>query len=108
MGEGLEISVAELANLKGRGPEPLLLDVREPFEWEIARIDGATHVPLGELAARLGELDGHREIVTYCHRGVRSLRAAEILRAAGFTRVRSLRGGIDAWAREAEPGMATY
>jgi adenylyltransferase/sulfurtransferase len=100
--------VEELAELRRRDPELLVLDVREPFEWEIARIAGATHVPLGELAARLGELDGHREVVTYCHRGVRSLRAAEILRAAGFTRVRSLRGGIDAWARAVEPGMAVY
>jgi len=107
-GEGLEISAAELAEARRRADEPLLLDVREPFEWEIARIAGATHLPLGELAVRVGELDGHREVVTYCHRGVRSLRAAEILRAAGFARVRSLRGGIDAWAREVEPGMATY
>jgi adenylyltransferase/sulfurtransferase len=107
-GEGVEIGAGELAELRQRDPALLLLDVREPFEWEIARIAGATHVPLGELAARLGELDGHREVVAYCHRGVRSLRAADILRAAGFTRVRSLRGGIDAWAREVEPGMATY
>ena len=104
----MEIGAGELAELRRRDPALLLLDVREPFEWEIARIAGATHVPLGELAARLGALDGHREVVAYCHRGVRSLRAADILRAAGFPRVRSLRGGIDAWAREVEPGMATY
>ena len=107
-GDASEIGVEELAALRARDPQLLLLDVREPFEWEIARIAGATHVPLGELAARLGELDGHREVVTYCHRGVRSLHATEVLRAAGFARVRSLRGGIDAWAREVEPGMARY
>ena len=107
-GEGWEISAGELAELRRRDPELLLLDVREPFEWEIARLPGATLMPLGELPARLGELDGHREVVTYCHRGVRSLRAAEVLRAAGFTKVRSLRGGIDQWAREVDPGMAKY
>ena len=103
-----EISAGDLVAARARDPELLLVDVRAPVEREIARLAGATHVPLGELAARLSELDGHREVVTYCHRGVRSLRAAEILRAAGFSRVRSLRGGIDAWAREVEPGMARY
>jgi adenylyltransferase/sulfurtransferase len=103
-----EISVAGLAEAQRQGRDLLLLDVREPFEWEIAHLAGATHVPLGELPARLGELDGHREVIAYCHRGVRSLRATEILRAAGFTRVRSLRGGIDAWARDVDTGMARY
>jgi adenylyltransferase/sulfurtransferase len=103
-----EISAAELAEAQRQGRDLLLLDVREPFEWEIAHLAGATHVPLGELPARLGELDGHREVITYCHRGVRSLGAAEILRAAGFTKVRSLRGGIDAWARDVDTGMARY
>ncbi|MGE5926995.1 MAG: molybdopterin-synthase adenylyltransferase MoeB [Gemmatimonadota bacterium] len=92
-----------------RGPRiPLLLDVREPHEWEIAHIEGATLIPLGELPARLAELESHRPIVTYCHRGVRSQRAREILAGAGFGGVRSLAGGIDAWAREVEPGMARY
>jgi adenylyltransferase/sulfurtransferase len=107
-GEESEISVAELAALRDRSPPPLLLDVREPFEWDIVRLPGATLIPLGELPARLGEIDGHRHVVTYCHVGARSRRAAELLRAAGFTNVRSLQGGIDAWAREVEPGMARY
>jgi adenylyltransferase/sulfurtransferase len=108
MGDRGEISATELAATIRAGGGPLLVDVREPFEWEIVRLPGAVHVPLADLPARLAELDSHRDVVTYCHRGVRSLRAAEILRAAGFARVRSLRGGIDAWARDVERGMATY
>ena len=85
-----------------------LVDVREPYEWAICRIDGSILLPLGQLPARLGELDGHREIITVCHHGVRSLVALEILRAAGFSKVRSLRGGVDAWSREVDPSMAAY
>ena len=91
------------------GRTPLqLLDVREPHEWEIAHIEGATLVPVGELPARLAELDPAEPIVTYCHRGVRSQRAREILAAAGFSGVRSLAGGIDAWAEVVEPAMPRY
>jgi sulfur-carrier protein adenylyltransferase/sulfurtransferase len=86
----------------------LLIDVREPHEWEIAHIDGATLVPLGQLPERLAELDGHADIVTYCHRGARSMKALGILKGAGFNRVRSLAGGIDAWADRVEVGMARY
>ena len=74
-----------------------LVDVREPFEWELGRIDGARLIPLGELPARLGELDSRQPVVAYCQRGTRSRKAAEILRAAGFADVRSLSGGIEAW-----------
>jgi rhodanese-related sulfurtransferase len=86
----------------------VLLDVREPFEWDICHLDEAVLIPLGELPGRLGELDGHHEIVTYCHHGIRSMRVLEILRAAGFSRVRSLRGGIHAWAEDVEPQMSRY
>ena len=103
-----EIAPAELRDLLSNGSKVTLLDVREPFEWEIARLPGATHVPLGQLAARLGELDGRREVVAYCHRGVRSLRARDLLVAAGFSKVRSLRGGIDAWARDVDPETPRY
>lgn len=103
-----EITVAELARDQARLAHVLLLDVREPFEVAIATLPDARHIPLGELPDRLAELDGHREIVAYCHRGVRSLRAVELLRAAGFANARSLRGGIDAWAREVDATMARY
>jgi adenylyltransferase/sulfurtransferase len=81
--------------------------VREPWEWEIARIGGSKLVPLGELASRIGELDPRAELVTVCHKGKRSLMAQELLQGAGF-RARSLAGGIDAWAAEIEAGMARY
>ena len=103
-----EIDALALVRELGSERPPVLLDVREPHEWEIAHVEGATLIPLGELPARLGELESHRPIVTYCHRGVRSQRARELLAGAGFGGVRSLAGGIDAWAREVEPGMARY
>jgi len=85
-----------------------VLDVREPHEYEIARIDGAKLIPLSQLPDRLGDLDGHQEIVTHCHHGARSLKALEILKAAGFSKVRSLRGGIDAWSVNVDPSVARY
>ena len=104
-----EISAAELAQLlEPGGGSVQVLDVREPWEWEIARIPQASLLPLGELATRLGEVDPRAEVVTYCHHGARSAQAGALLRAAGFSRVRSLSGGIDGWAREIEPGMARY
>jgi len=104
---GEEVSAGELArSLRSEGP-PLVVDVREPWEWEIARIEGSQLLPLGELAARLRELGGGRDIVTVCHRGKRSLAAQQLLQGAGF-RARSLSGGIDAWAADIEPGMTRY
>jgi len=106
---GLEISVEEFRKeQKAKGDDLVLIDVREPHEWEIAHIDGARLIPLGQLPDRLGELDGHAEIVTQCHKGGRSMKALEILRGAGFGKVRNLAGGIDAWAERIEPGMARY
>ena len=100
---------AALAGELAAGDRPLaLLDVREPWEWEIARIDGSRLVPLGDLAARLGQLDSRTPIVTICHHGLRSAQARDLLSAAGFSGVRSLSGGIDEWARVVAPGMARY
>jgi len=106
---GLEITAEELnQEREEKGDELVLIDVREPHEWEIAHIEGARLIPLGQLPDRLGELDGHSEIVTHCHHGARSMKALEILKGAGFGKVRSLAGGIDAWAEKIEPGMARY
>ncbi len=92
-----EITAAELRVERG-GPQALqLLDVREPFEVQLSDIAGARHIPLGELPARLSELDRRTPVVVYCQRGARSLRAVELLRGAGFATARSLAGGIDAW-----------
>ena len=106
---GLEITVEEFSKEReAKGDDLVLIDVREPHEWEIAHIAGARLIPLGQLPDRLGELDGHAEIVTQCHKGSRSMKALEILRSAGFGKVRNLAGGIDAWAQRIEPGMARY
>jgi adenylyltransferase/sulfurtransferase len=106
--DGAEITAQELEDEWRRNPDLVVIDVREPHEYEITHIDGALLIPLGQLPDRLGELDGHREIVTHCHHGARSLKALEILKAAGFSKVRSLRGGIDAWAVNVAPSLPRY
>jgi molybdopterin/thiamine biosynthesis adenylyltransferase/rhodanese-related sulfurtransferase/molybdopterin converting factor small subunit len=106
---GPEISAEELRReMDQKGSDLVLIDVREPHEWDIAHIEGARLIPLGQLPERLGELDGHAEIVTHCHHGVRSMKALALLKGAGFSRVRSLAGGIDAWAERVEAGMPRY
>jgi adenylyltransferase/sulfurtransferase len=105
---GPEVTVAQLRQELDAGRPLVILDVREPHEWEIVHLEGARLIPLGQLPQRLSELDGHADIITHCHRGTRSLRALEILRGAGFGRVRSLAGGIDAWAAQVDPMMARY
>ena len=103
----MEIDPAALAQeLRANGVQ--LVDVREPWEWKIGHVDGAMLLPVDDLAERLEALDRARPVVTYCHHGVRSLAAARMLRAAGFENVRSLRGGIDAWAREVDPRVPRY
>ena len=106
---GPEVTAEELAReMREKSDNLVLVDVREPHEWDIVHIDGARLIPLGQLPERLSELDGHAEIVTHCHHGARSMKALEILRGAGYGKVRSLAGGIDAWAERVEPGMARY
>jgi adenylyltransferase/sulfurtransferase len=107
-GRDAEISAPELAQALAGSAPPLVVDVREPHEWEIAALEGALLIPLATLPARLAELDPGRPIVTVCHRGARSMRALELLRAAGYSKVRSLKGGVDAWAREVAPDMQRY
>jgi sulfur-carrier protein adenylyltransferase/sulfurtransferase len=106
---GPEITAEELAReMRQKGGDLVLIDVREPHEWDIAHIEGARLIPLGQLPERLSELDGHAEIVTHCHHGARSMKALQLLKGAGFARVRSLAGGIDAWADRIEVGMPRY
>ncbi len=106
--DGADVTADEVKGELDAGKELVLLDVRDPHEYEITHIDGAKFIPLGELPARLNELDDHADVVTYCHHGARSLKALEILKAAGFAKVRSLRGGIDAWAVNVEREMPRY
>ena len=86
----------------------ILLDVRDEWEYQTARLDNAQWIPLGELPRRIRELNPYAEIVVYCHRGMRSLDAAYLLRQLGFKRVRSLVGGIDRWASEIDPDLPRY
>ncbi len=106
--DGPEISAEQLKAESERNPALVVVDVREPHEYEIAHIEGAKLIPLGELPNRLHELDGHAEIVTHCHKGVRSMKALEILKGAGFAKVRSLKGGIDAWSVNVDAGVPRY
>ena len=103
-----QISVAELAAKLQRGDGLVLVDVREPHELEISHLPDARLIPLGELPTRMAELDASAQIVLFCRTGSRSGRALEMLRAAGYTQARHLAGGINAWAREIDPGVAVY
>lgn len=105
----LEISVQTARDLLARDADrTLLLDVREPFELEICRIDRASHVPMRRIPEALAELPRDRHLLVLCHHGGRSRRVTEYLRAQGFTAVSNVSGGIDAWAGEIDPGMARY
>lgn len=102
------ISVSELKQRIDRGSEMLILDVREPFEYEIARIEGSKLIPLDELSDRLGELNSDQEIVAVCKSGVRSACAVGLLQRSGFARSVNLEGGVEAWAEQIDPGMPRY
>lgn len=88
--------------------KPVLLDVREPWEYEKARIEGSQLVPMRELPARVAEIDDDREVVAICHHGGRSMQVAMFLEKQGFRRVHNLTGGIDAWSRTVDPSVPTY
>jgi molybdopterin/thiamine biosynthesis adenylyltransferase/rhodanese-related sulfurtransferase len=106
-GEGWDITAPELAE-RLRGDHLRLIDVREPHELQISSIVGAENIPLGELAARMSELDSAQEMVLFCKSGSRSARALELLASAGFKKMKHLKGGINAWAREVDPSQPLY
>lgn len=107
-GEGWDITARELAARLQNGNHIRLVDVREPHELEISRLEGATLIPLGQLAARMSELDSAEDIVLFCKSGVRSTRALELLASAGFRKMKNLKGGINAWAREVDTRLPLY
>jgi molybdopterin/thiamine biosynthesis adenylyltransferase/rhodanese-related sulfurtransferase len=90
------------------GEEILLIDVREPFEWQIARLPNARLIPLGTLVAATPDLPREANVVVYCHHGQRSEMAARHLLMSGFRRVRNLTGGIDRWSRAVDPSVRRY
>jgi molybdopterin/thiamine biosynthesis adenylyltransferase/rhodanese-related sulfurtransferase len=103
-----ELDAVELAARLSSDMPPFLLDVREPWEWQVSNLEsrGAVLIPLGALDDRLAEVPRDRTVVVYCRSGQRSLDAAERLSRAGAPEVYNLRGGILAWARDVEPGLA--
>ena len=103
-----DIEAGQLADKLRQGENIHLLDVREPHELEISQLAGADLIPLGQLAARLSELDSAHEMVVLCKSGTRSARALELLASAGFRKVKNLKGGINAWAREVDPSLPIY
>ncbi|MEX1248730.1 MAG: molybdopterin-synthase adenylyltransferase MoeB [Anaerolineales bacterium] len=102
-----EIEPRELSEQMKLG-KPRLIDVREPHELQISQIREAKLIPLGQLAARLPELDSAEDMVVFCRTGSRSARAVELMRAAGFRKVKNLKGGINAWARQVDPKLPVY
>ncbi|MCX6060262.1 MAG: molybdopterin-synthase adenylyltransferase MoeB [Chloroflexi bacterium] len=109
-GAGLDISALDLKNrLSPAGNSKLiLLDVREPHELQISALPNAINIPLGQLAARLAELDSADDMVIFCKAGTRSARALELLVSAGFKKVKNLKGGINAWAMDVDQSLPIY
>jgi rhodanese-related sulfurtransferase len=105
-----QIAPAELVAWRADAsrPAPVVVDVREPWEYAHCRIEGALSVPLRELPARVGELPAQRELVLVCHHGSRSQHAAQWLAQNGFAAVHNLRGGVEAWAQDVDPAMPRY
>ena len=103
-----EMTVEELARRIQGGEGVVVLDVREPWEVELCRIDGSLHIPLGQLPLAVAAVPGDRDVAVLCHHGMRSAHATRWLQAQGFDRAVNLAGGIDAWARRIDPTMKVY
>ena len=102
-----EITPTEFAERRARGESLTLLDVREEWELAVASVPDVVHIPMGEVADRIGELDRGREVVVLCRSGRRSLQVANFLQQNGFQAV-NLAGGILAWSRELDATIPTY
>jgi len=104
-----QMTVAELAErLAAGGDKPVLLDVREPWEFELCHIEGSQPMPMGSVPARAGELDAQAETVVICHHGGRSAQVGMFLERQGFRNVVNLAGGVAAWAAQVDPAMPRY
>ena len=104
----MDVPVEALAELRATGAPHCLLDVREPHELAICSLEGALAIPLGQVPAQLKALPQDRPIFVLCHHGTRSGMAVDYLRRQGFSNVYNVAGGIDAWARRIDPGLAIY
>lgn len=103
-----EISALEAANLRKNEDNVIFLDVREDEEVAVCRIDGAMHIPMGQVQERADSLPKDGKLVIYCHHGMRSMNVCQYLEAHGFTNAINLAGGIHAWATDVEPEMRHY
>jgi rhodanese-related sulfurtransferase len=108
MSDDLQIQPQELKQRLVNGKAPLLLDVRQSWEHDICRLEGARLIPLADLASRYQELLDADQVVVYCHHGIRSLDAVVWLRQQGVEGARSLAGGIARWAHEIDPSLPQY
>lgn len=105
---GYTITVQELKQRLDAGSKPFLLDVREPYEYSMAKLEGSVLIPLGTLPQSLEQLDQNAEIVAYCHHGMRSADAVGFLVQQGYTNVKNLVGGIDAWSVQVDSSVPRY
>jgi sulfur-carrier protein adenylyltransferase/sulfurtransferase len=105
---GSTITATELAAMQQRGDDFLLVDVREPAEWDIVRIPGATLIPKGDLPSRLADLPQNKPIVAYCKSGVRSAEALALLKNAGFADAKHVQGGVTAWTTQVDKEQPLY
>jgi rhodanese-related sulfurtransferase len=104
-----EMTATELKEKLDRGEDIQIIDVREPNEYEIARIPNSTHIPLGQVLGRMSEIDSSRETVVHCKMGGRSAKAIEALTRAGFPgKLTNLKGGITAWSNDVDPSVPKY
>lgn len=103
-----DLTPGDVVSRRAAGWSPVLLDVREPWEWGVAHLEGATLLPMGTIAARRGELDPAAEYLVYCHHGTRSAAVVAWMREQGFARATNLAGGIDRWSREVDPRVPRY
>ncbi|MBK1644235.1 sulfurtransferase [Thiocapsa imhoffii] len=104
-----QMTPAQAAQWMASAPEaPVLLDVREPWEFAICHIEGALSIPMGQIPGALSRLDPTREILVICHHGIRSYQVARFLQQQGFNRVINLTGGVAAWAHDQDPSMPVY
>ena len=103
-----EITAHELQARREAGTGPLVIDVREKWELDVASLPDVRHIPMGDIPARLAELDPHQEIVIMCRSGGRSMQVAQFLARNGFGKVANLTGGILAWSRDVDPSVRAY
>ncbi|HSH09322.1 MAG TPA: rhodanese-like domain-containing protein [Oceanipulchritudo sp.] len=104
----LEINVHEAVRLMQGDEAPLVLDVREDAERMACRLVDDLHIPIGQIQANWQNLPRDQHLLVYCHHGMRSLRVAQFLKMMGFSRVQSIRGGIEAWSLEVDPSVPRY